>query len=62
MDHLVSMKKRIVEIAYKNKLSHLGSYFSCLPVVDEIYSKKEGTLTVVKKMASIVQLEVLVWD
>jgi len=41
MDHLVSMKKRIVEIAYKNKLSHLGSYFSCLPVVDEIYSKKD---------------------
>jgi len=35
------MKKRIVEIAYKNKLSHLGSYFSCLPVVDEIYSKKD---------------------
>ena len=41
MDHLVSMKKRIVEISYKNKLSHLGSYFSCLPVVDEIYSKKD---------------------
>ena len=40
MDSLKSMKKRILEIAYKNKLSHLGSYFSCLPVIDEAYSKK----------------------
>jgi len=40
MDSLKSMKKRILEIAYKNKLSHLGSYFSCLPVIDEAYSRK----------------------
>jgi len=32
-------KKRILEIAYKNKLSHLGSYFSSLDIIDEIYSK-----------------------
>jgi transketolase len=37
---LIQLKKRIVEIAYKNKLSHLGSYFSCLPIVDEIYRNK----------------------
>lgn len=42
MGSLEKMKKRIVEIAYKNKLSHLGSYFSCLPVIDEIYSNKNN--------------------
>lgn len=41
MDPLKKMKKRIVEIAYENNLSHLGSYFSCLPVIDEIYSNKD---------------------
>jgi transketolase len=40
VEHLIETKKRIVQIAYDNRLSHLGSYFSCLPVVDEIYSKK----------------------
>ncbi len=40
MEHLIETKKRIVQIAYDNRLSHLGSYFSCLPVVDERYSKK----------------------
>lgn len=33
------MKKRILDIAYKYKLSHLGSYFSSLNIIDEIYSK-----------------------
>jgi transketolase len=35
------LNKRIIEIAYKHKLGHLGSYFSSLPIVDEIYSKME---------------------
>ena len=35
------MKKRILEIAYKNKLSHLGSYLSAVDIIDEIYSKKD---------------------
>lgn len=34
------LKKRILEIAYKHKLSHLGSYLSAVDIVDEIYSKK----------------------
>ena len=42
MGSLGKMKRRIVEIAYRHKLSHLGSYFSCLPVIDEIYSKKDS--------------------
>lgn len=37
---MVDLKKRILEIAYKNKLSHLGSYLSSVEIIDEIYSKK----------------------
>ena len=36
---MVNLKKRIVEIAYKYKLGHLGSYLSSVEIVDEIYSK-----------------------
>lgn len=35
------LKKRLVEIAYKNKLGHLGSYFSSLQIIDDIYSKMD---------------------
>lgn len=35
----MDLNKRIVEIAYKHKLGHLGSYFSSLEIVDEIFSK-----------------------
>ena len=38
---MVDLKKRLLEIAYKNKLGHLGSYFSSLSIIDEIYSKME---------------------
>lgn len=34
----INLKKRVVEIAYKNKLGHLGSYFSSIDIIDEIYS------------------------
>jgi len=37
---MVDLKKRILEIAYKNKLSHLGSYLSSVDIIDKIYSKK----------------------
>lgn len=36
---MVDLKKRIVEIAYKHKLGHLGSYLSSVDIIDEIYSK-----------------------
>jgi transketolase len=36
----MDLKKRILEIAYKNKLSHLGSYISSLEIIEEIYKKK----------------------
>ena len=38
---MVDLKKRIVEIAYKNKLGHLGSYLSSVDIIDEIFSKME---------------------
>jgi transketolase len=38
---MVDLKKRIIEIAYKHKLGHLGSYLSSVEIVDEIYSKMD---------------------
>jgi transketolase len=38
---MVVLKKRIAEIAYKNKLGHLGSYFSSVGIINEIYSKMD---------------------
>lgn len=38
---MVDLKKRVLEIAYKYKLGHLGSYFSSLAIIDEIYSKMQ---------------------
>lgn len=35
----MNLKKRIAEIAFKNRLSHLGSYFSSVDIIDEIFSK-----------------------
>ena len=35
---MVNLKKRIIEIAYKHKLGHLGSYFSSVGIIDDIYS------------------------
>lgn len=40
MPELSKLKKRILEIAYKHKLSHLGSYLSSVNIIDSIYKKK----------------------
>lgn len=37
---MVNLKSRILEIAFKHKLSHLGSYLSAVNIIDNIYSKK----------------------
>jgi len=39
---MMDLKKRILEIAYKNKLSHLGSYLSSLEIIEEIYKNKKS--------------------
>ena len=36
---MVDLKKRLIEIAYKHKLGHLGSYLSALSIIDGIYQK-----------------------
>jgi transketolase len=33
------LKKIILDIAYKHKLGHLGSYFSSVDIIDQIYTK-----------------------
>jgi len=38
---ILNLKSRILEIAYKHKLSHLGSYLSAVNIIDKIYSKKD---------------------
>jgi transketolase len=35
------LKQRIVDIAYKHKLGHLGSYLSSVDIVDKIFKKKQ---------------------
>lgn len=37
---MVDLKKRILDIAYKNKIGHLGSFLSSVEIIDKIYSKK----------------------
>jgi transketolase len=34
------LKKRILEICYKYKISHIGSFVSAVDIIDEIFSKK----------------------
>ena len=38
---MVDLKKRLIEIAYKYKLGHLGSYLSALAIIDDIYQKMD---------------------
>jgi transketolase len=36
---MINLKKRLIEIAYKHNLGHLGSYLSALEIIDNIYQK-----------------------
>lgn len=36
-----TLEKRLLEIAYKNKLGHLSSYLTALPIVYDIYLNKK---------------------
>ena len=41
MEHLDSaLVERILDIAYENRLSHLGSYFSSVGIIDDIFASK----------------------
>jgi transketolase len=37
----VNLLHRILDIAYKNRLSHLGSYFSSVDIIDNVYNKMD---------------------
>lgn len=37
----LKLKRRVLDICYKNKLSHLGSYFSSLNLIDNIYQEMD---------------------
>ena len=37
----INLFERILEIAYTHRLSHLGSYFSSVDIIDYIYEQKE---------------------
>lgn len=34
-----NLAKRVLDVAYKNRLCHLGTYFSSLEIIDQIYKK-----------------------
>lgn len=38
---LNDLEKRVVELTYKNGLTHLSSCLNCVNLIDEIYSKKD---------------------
>lgn len=37
-----SLKKRILDISYRHKLSHIGSNLTALPIIHKIYEKKKN--------------------
>ncbi len=42
MQHTIdNLNKRVLEISIKHNLSHLGSCFTALPIIFEIYNKKK---------------------
>ena len=52
--------RRLLDICYENKLHHLGSYFSCLHIIDEIYkNKKDDDIFILSSGHSVVALYVV---
>jgi len=37
----MNSKERLLDISYRHKLSHLGSCLTALPIIEEIYAKKQ---------------------
>ena len=52
--------RRLLDICYENKLHHLGSYFSCLHIIDEIYrNKNEDDIFILSNGHAVVALYVV---
>lgn len=55
-----TLYRRLLDICYKNKLHHLGSYFSCLHILDKIYqSMNENDIFILSNGHSAVALYVI---
>jgi len=56
-----SLKERVLDIAHSNRLSHLGSYFSALEIIDEMYSNmKEDDIFILSSGHAALALYVVV--
>ena len=52
--------KRLLDICYERQLHHLGSYFSALQIIDEIYSqKKDDDIFILSNGHAVVALYVV---
>ena len=55
-----TLHKRLLDVCYKKQLHHLGSYFSSLDLIDDIYSKmKEDDIFILSAGHSVVALYVV---
>lgn len=55
------LKKRVLDIAYKHNLSHLGSYFSSLEIIDNIFKeKKEEDIFILSAGHAVLALYVVI--
>ena len=55
-----TLYRRLLDVCYKNKLHHLGSYFSCLHTLDKIYqSMNEDDIFILSNGHSAVALYVI---
>ena len=52
--------RRLLDICYENKLHHLGSYFSCLHIINDIYkNKKTDDIFILSNGHAVVALYVI---
>jgi transketolase len=52
--------RRLLDICYENKLHHLGSYFSCLEILNKIYSEmSEDDIFILSNGHAVVALYVI---
>jgi len=57
---MTKLYRRLLDICYENKLHHLGSYFSCLHIIDDIYkNKKEDDIFILSNGHAVVALYVI---
>jgi transketolase N-terminal domain/subunit len=54
------LSQRLLDICYRKQLHHLGSYFSCLDLIDKIYSEmSEDDIFILSNGHAVVSLYVV---